>query len=151
MSEESPLAALQSNTRELASDIVTLADLQLQLFAADGREMGRKAAPKLVAAIAGLTIAMSSLPLLLVGLAYTLVELVGFPIWLAMICSAVTGIIIGGAIALIAVQSLKPVTEIWKRSAVDLRENVDFLKETLKRPTPDDQGAAAADQRPASV
>lgn len=136
MSEESPLAALQSNTRELASDIVTLADLQLQLFAADGREMGREAAPKLVAAIAGLTIAMSSLPLLLVGLAYTLVELAGFPIWLAMICSAVTGIIIGGAIALIAVQSLKPVTEIWKRSAVDLRENVDFLKETLKRPDP---------------
>lgn len=140
MSEESPLTALQSNTRELANDILTLADLQLQLFAADGREMGRRAAPKLVAAIAGLTIAMSSLPLFLVGLAYTLVELAGFPIWLAMLCSAVAGIIIGGATAIIAVRRLKPVMKIWKRSAVDLRENVDFLKETLKRPTPEARG-----------
>ena len=136
MSEESPLTALQTNTRDLANDILKLADLQLQLFAADGREMGREAAPKLVAVIAGLTIAMSSLPLLLVGLAYTLVELAGFTIWLAMLCSAVTGLIIGGITVLIAVQRLKPVTEIWKRSTVDLKENVDFLKEPLKRPNP---------------
>lgn len=151
MSHESPLTELQSNTRMLVRDVLALADLQLQLFAADGREMARKATPRLVAAVAGLVIAMSGLPLLLVGLAYALVEVAGFPVWLAMLCGAVTGIIIGGVTALIALQRLKPLMDIWKRSAVDLRENVDFLKETLKRPTPENQGADAADQSPGSV
>lgn len=138
MSDESPLRELQSSTRRLAHDIVTLADLQLQLFRADGREMARQAAPKLILAGAGLVIAASSLPLLMVGLAYALVESAGFPIWAAMLTSAVIGIIIGAIAVVVGIKRLQPLSGIWQRSTGELRENVEFLKETLKRPTPEE-------------
>ena len=135
MSDESPLNELQSNTRMLVHDILALADLQLQLFRADGREMARQAAPKLILAGAGAVIAASSLPLLMVGLAYALVELAEFPIWAAMLTSAVIGIIIGAIAVVVGIKRLQPLSGIWQRSTGELRENVEFLKETLKRPT----------------
>jgi hypothetical protein len=125
----------------LVRDAVELADLQLQLFAADGREMARKSAPPLLTVVAGVTVAMSGLPLLLVGLAYALVELAGLPIWLAMLISAVTGIAIGGVAVLVGIRWLQPQLEIWRRSAGELKENIEFLKGSLSRPTPDDPGA----------
>jgi len=139
MSEKSPINALQSSTRMLVHDAVELADLQLQLFAADGREMARKSAPPLLTVVAGVTVAMSALPLLLVSLAYALVELAGFPIWLAMLVSAVTGIAIGGAAVMVGIRWLRPQLEIWRRSAGELKENVEFLKGSLSRSTPDDR------------
>ena len=138
MSDESPLTELQSSTRMLVHDILALADLQLQLFRADGREMARKAAPKLILAGAGVVIAASSLPLLMVGLAYALVELAEFPIWGAMFTSAVIGIIIGAIAVVVGIKRLQPLSGIWQRSTGELRENVEFLKETLKRPAPED-------------
>ena len=138
MSDKSPLSDLQSSTRMLVHDILALADLQLQLFRADGQEMARKAAPKLVLAAVGVVIAASSLPLLMVGLAYALVELAGFPIWAAMLSSAVIGIIVGAIAVVIGIKRLQPLSGIWQRSTGELRENVEFLKETLKRPTPED-------------
>jgi uncharacterized membrane protein YqjE len=136
MSDESPLNELQSSTRMLAHDIVALADLQLQLFRADGREMARQAAPKLVMAAVGVVIAASSLPLLMVGLAYALVELAEFPIWAAMLSSAVIGIIIGAVTVIVGIKRLQPLSGIWQRSTGELRENVEFLKETLRTPAP---------------
>jgi len=134
MSDESPLNELQSSTRMLAHDILALADLQLQLFRADGQELARKAAPKLVLAAAGVVIATSSLPLLMVGMAYALVELAEFPIWGAMLSSAVIGIIIGAIAVVVGIKRLQPLTGVWQRSTGELRENVEFLKETLRGP-----------------
>jgi hypothetical protein len=89
--------------------------------------------------VAGVTVAMSGLPLLLVGLAYALVELAGLPIWFAMLISAITGIAIGGAAALVGIRWLQPQLEIWRRSAGELKENIEFLKGSLSRSTPDDR------------
>ena len=140
MSDGSPIDALRSSTRMLVHDAIELADLQLQLFAADGQEMARKATPLLVIAAIGVTIAFSSLPLLLMALAYALVELAGLPIWLAMLSSAVVGMVLGGVAVLISIRRLQPHLTIWKRSAAELRENVDFLKATLRRPEPHEHG-----------
>ncbi len=131
MSDPSPINALQSSTRMLVRDAVELAELQLQLFAADGREMAQKSAPPLLTVVAGVTVAMSSLPLLLVGFAYALVELAGFSVWLAMFCSAFTGIAVGALAVLVGLRWLRPQLEIWRRSTSELRENVDFLKQSL--------------------
>ncbi len=117
MIDESPLSELQSSTRMLVHDVLALAELQIQLFAADGQEMARKATPKLVMAASGAIIAMSSLPLLAVGFAYALVELAGFPVWLAMLSSAVSGIIIGGIAVVVGAKRLRPLFGIWQRSA----------------------------------
>ena len=141
MSDKSPISSLQSSTRLLVRDAVELAELQLQLFAADGREMAHKSAPPVVMIVAGVVIAISGLPLLLVGLAYVLVELAGFPIWLAMFSSAVTGFVIGGVAVLVGLRWLRPQLEIWRRSAGELKENVEFLKGSLSRPTPDAEGS----------
>lgn len=139
MSEKSPINTLRSSTRMLVHDAIELAELQLQLFAADGREMARKSAPPVLTVVAGLVIAISGLPLLMVGLAYALVELAGFPIWIAMFSSAVIGVVIGGTAVLVGIKWLQPQLEIWRRSAGELKENVDFLKGSLSRSTPDDR------------
>ena len=139
MSNRSPINALQSSTRMLVRDTVELAELQLQLFAADGREMARKSAPPVLTVVAGFTIAMSALPMLLVGLAYALVELAGFPVWVAMLSSAVVGFLIGGVAVIVGLRWLRPQLEIWRRSADELKENVEFLKGSLNRTTSDDR------------
>ena len=139
MSNRSPINALQSSTRMLVRDTVELAALQLQLFAADGREMARKSAPPGLTVVAGATIAMSALPMLLVGLAYALVELAGFPVWVAMLSSAVVGFLIGGVAVIVGLRWLRPQLEIWRRSADELKENVEFLKGSLNRTTSDDR------------
>ena len=139
MSDKSPIRALQSSTRMLVRDAIELAELQLQLFAADGRDTARKSAPPVLTVVAGVTIFMSALPLLLVGLAYALVELVGFPIWIAMFSSAFTGFVIGAVAVVVGLKWLQPQLEIWRRSAGELKENVEFLKGSLSRPTLDDR------------
>lgn len=138
MSQDSPIKELQSNTRMLVHDVVELAELQLQLFAADGREMARKSAPPLLLVVAGVVFAMSALPLILVGLASALVEMAGFSVWLAMLSSAVAGIAIGGVSVLAGIKWLQPQLTIWRRSADELKANVDFLKGSLGNPTPGD-------------
>jgi hypothetical protein len=115
----------------LVRDAVELAQLQLQLFAADGREMAQKSAPPLLTIAAGVTVAMSGLPLLLVGFAYALVELAGFSVWLAMFCSAFIGIVVGALAVFVGLRWLRPQLEIWRRSAAEFRENIDFLKQSL--------------------
>ena len=122
----------------LAHDAMELADLQMQLFAADGQEMARKATPLLVIAAIGVTIAFSCLTVLPIALAYALVELAGLPIWLAMLSSAVAGIVLGGVAVVVSFRRLQPHLTIWRRSAAELRENVDFLKATLRRQEPDE-------------
>ena len=141
MSEKSPINTLRSSTRMLVHDAVELAELQLQLFAADGRDMARKSTPPLLMIMAGLVIAISGLPLFMVGLAYALVELAGFPVWIAMFSSAVIGVVIGGTAVMVGIKWLQPQLEIWRRSAGELKENVEFLKGSLSRPTPDDGGS----------
>jgi len=131
MSGTSPIDALKSNTQMLVRDAVELTELQLQLFAADGREMAQKSAPPLLTVVAGVTIAMSGLPLLLVAFAYALVELAGFSVWLAMVCSALSGIAVGALAVFVGLRWLRPQLEIWRRSAAELRENIDFLKRSL--------------------
>lgn len=131
MSDQSPITALQSSTRELVRDAVELAELQLQLFRADGREMAKKSTPPLLTVAAGVTIAMSSLPLILVGFAYALVEVAGLSVWLAMFCSALCGITVGALAVFVGLRWLKPQLEIWRRSAAELKQNVDFLKRSL--------------------
>jgi uncharacterized membrane protein YdbT with pleckstrin-like domain len=125
----------------LVHDAVELAELQLQLFAADGREMARKSAPPVLTVIAGVTVAMSALPLLLVSLAYALVDLAGLPIWLAILSSAIIGVVIGGVAVLVGIRWLRPQLEIWRRSAGELKENVTFLKGALHGATPVDRGS----------
>lgn len=144
MRKRSPIDALQSSTRMLVRDTIELAELQLQLFAADGREMARKSAPPLLIVVAGVVFAMSALPLLLVGLAYALVELAGFSIWLGMISAAVAGIVIGAVAILAGIKWLQPQLTIWQRSANELRENVEFLKGTLNDPAPVERGPGDA-------
>jgi len=131
MSGRSTINALQSSTRMLVRDAVELTELQLQLFAADGREMARKSTPPLLTVVAGVTVAVSSLPLLLVGLAYALVELAGFSIWFAMFCTAFIGIVAGATAVVGGLRWLRPQLQIWQRSAAELRENVEFLKRSL--------------------
>lgn len=140
MTENSPISELQSSTRMLVHDVVELAELQLQLFAADGREMARKSAPPLFLIVAGVVIAISGLPLLLGALASALVKLAGFPVWLALITSTVAGLAIGGIAVFVGIKWLQPQLTIWRRSADELKANVEFLKGTLRDAAPDAHG-----------
>jgi len=119
-----------SSPLRLLRDGVELAELQLQMFAADGRECARKSTSPLVMVAAGVVVGVSGLPLLLVGLAYALVELAGFPVWLAMLSGAISGFVIGGALVIVGARWLRPQLAIWERSTGELKRNLEWLKET---------------------
>jgi hypothetical protein len=128
------MRVVQASGRQLAYDVVELADLQLRLFAADGQECARRITPPVLMMVVGLVIVLGGLPLALVGLAYALVDLAGLPVWIAILCSVTAGSLLGTALIVAGARRAGPQLAIWQRSTGELRENIQWLKAALQRP-----------------
>lgn len=128
----SPPRAVARNAKSLTHHIFDLAELQSQLLAADMSECSRRAIPPLAMIVAGVVVALSGLPLLLLSLVFGLVAAAQWPIWLAMLVSAVAGFTCGALLAWGGWRLLRPRMCILQRSGAELRENLRWLKTALQ-------------------
>lgn len=129
--EQLPPRAMRRNLGQLSSDVMTLAELQVELLQVDMREWLRACTMPLILLAAGVLLGLASFPVLLLGLAYGLGQITEWSLWVRLLVASGAGLLAAGICAVVAVQLLRRDVKILSRSTAELRRNVRWLKEVL--------------------
>ena len=115
---------------ELAHDILSLVELQVELLAEDSRDVGQRA--RLWAMVFGgaCLFALGSLPVAILGIAY-LVAWTGLDLGLCMLLVALALMTVSGVVGMVSWRYLKTAAEPLQRSRRELKRNLDWIKRTL--------------------
>lgn len=112
----------------LAHDLITLAELQAKLLYVDVREAGARSATSAVGLAAMLALALSSIPVMLLGLAHFLHDSTTLSLGAA-------NLIVGGVVGIGAVvagwiffQKFRRVTAVFSRTQQEFQDNLEFIK-----------------------
>jgi hypothetical protein len=118
---------------EFFSDTLTLAELQLQLFVADGKEGLAKVLLPVITIAAGVVVLLFCLPLAMAASVVALAEAGGFS-WVAATFLALgLWLALGGAVALGGLMWLKSRWQWFERSLAELQANIAWAKSVLSR------------------
>lgn len=116
---------------DFAEDVISLAELQAQLFAVDLREAGERAVkPGLILVVAPVLL-LAALPVLLFGLAGLLVRLAHWSEPAALLTIGMAAIVMSLGAAWWAWKRLGSALSLLGRSGEELAENVRWLKGAL--------------------
>ncbi|MGO9110975.1 MAG: phage holin family protein [Thermoguttaceae bacterium] len=121
---------------ELTHDIVSLAELQFELFRSDCRE-GLKGLliPVALLLFAGI-VAAGTVPIALILLAELLAQAAGLSRAAAFSIAAVSGSIAAAALGVVGWSRIRGVASVFERSREELTRNMTWIKNALKRPAP---------------
>ena len=124
------------NMGKLTHDIVSLAELQFELFRSDCREglkqMLIPAALLLVAAI----VAVGTVPIAMILIAEFLTQTTGLSRAAAFSIVALSGFIVALAMGVVGWSYVRGVVRVFERSREELTRNMTWIKHALKRPAP---------------
>jgi len=121
---------------ELAHDIVSLAELQLELFRVDCREgLRRILIPVALLLFAGI-VAVGTVPIALILVAEVLVQTADLSRAAAFSIAAMSGVIVALTIGVVGWSYLRGVVRVFERSREELTRNMTWIKHALKRPAP---------------
>jgi len=117
-------------------DIMSLAELEFQLFKIDCRE-GRKQMliPVAMLLVAGI-VAVGTVPIALILIAELLVQSAGLSRAVALSIAVLIGLIVTMGIGVVGWSYLRRVARVFKRSREELNRNMAWIKRTLKPPAP---------------
>ena len=128
----SPAQGVRQGVGGLLHDVITLAELQAQLFGVDARESAGRIALPVSLLGAAAVLGASSLPLLLIFLAFLLRDYAGFGAAWAVLTAAVVGLVLSGALVFAGYLGLLKAAKPFARSRDELTQNLAWLKEVLK-------------------
>lgn len=131
-SPQAPARSMGRSVRQLGSDVITLMELQAELFQVDVREWVQSFIRPLIALVAAAIILLATAPVALISLGYLLAATTELPLWGAMMTAAGIGLGVAALSASIGVWLLKRDRRILHRFSTELRKNVQWLKETLR-------------------
>ena len=135
-STQSPPKGVAKSVGELTHDIVSLAELQFELFRIDCREgIRRILLPVALLLFAGI-VAVGTVPVALMLIAEFLVQTAGLSRAAAFSIAAMSGFIVAVAIGVVGWSYLRGVVRVFERSCEELTRNVTWIKHALKRPAP---------------
>ncbi len=121
---------------ELTHDIVSLAELQFELFRIDCREgLKRMLIPVALLLLAGI-VAVGTVPVALILVAEFLVQAAGLSRAAAFSIAALGGFIVAAAMGVVGWSCLRGVVRVFERSREELTRNMTWIKHALKRPAP---------------
>ena len=121
---------------ELAHDIVSLAELQLELFRVDCREGLRQIMiPVALLLFAGF-VAAGTVPIALMLVAEFLTQATDLSRAAAYSIAATSGVIVALAIGVVGWSYLRGVVRVFERSREELASNMTWIKHALKRSEP---------------
>jgi uncharacterized membrane protein YqjE len=130
-SGEAPASQIVRNLGDCAHDVVVLAELQARLAALDLKESAQQTlAPAGLLAI-GLGLLAGSFPVLLMTLAYLLINVAEWPEWAGFLLATVIGFLVGGALCAGAYWLFRSSVTGLERSRKELTDNLRWLKEVL--------------------
>jgi hypothetical protein len=134
-SDSSPSSDVRHGVRQLAGDVVTLAELQTNLLQVEMRQwFSLFAAPTLLLAVMACIIVVPSLTVLLSAMAYFLAEAAQLSMAAATLISGGLGLLIAAVCALLAWRRARRCDSAFARSRVELASNIRWLKKVLSHP-----------------
>ena len=135
-STPSPPNGVAKDVGELTHDIVSLAELQFELFRIDCREgFKRMLVPVAVLLVAGV-VALGTVPIALILVAEFLAQAAGLSRAAAFSIAAMSGFVVALAIGVVGWSYLRGVVRVFERSREELTCNMNWIKHALKRPAP---------------
>ena len=137
-STPSPPNGVAKGMGELTHDIVSLAELQFELFRIDCREgLKRMLIPVALLLFAGI-VAVGTVPIALMLIAELLAQAAGLSRAAAFSIAALSGFIVAVAMGVAGWFYLRGVVRVFERSREELTRNMTWIKHALKRPAPID-------------
>jgi hypothetical protein len=121
---------------ELAHDIVSLAELQLELFRVDCREGLRQIMIPVALLLCAGVVAAGTVPIAMILVADFLTQATDLSRAAAFSIAAMNGVIVALAIEVVGWPYLRGVVRVFERSREELASNVTWIKHALKRPEP---------------
>jgi len=121
-----------ANASEFAHDLITLAELQFQLFALDAQRAGKRMRVPVVLAVAGLVLALGCIPVLLAGLSMLLIQTTVLSRWLSFLIVALAAVAVSGGLAYGAYRMLQRGLQPLARSQREFQRNLRWVKRVLK-------------------
>jgi len=135
-STHSPPSRVAKGMGELTHDIVSLVELQFELFRVDCREgLRRILIPVALLLFAGI-VALGTVPIVLILLAEFLTQSAGLSRAAAFLIAALSGFIVALAIGVAGWLYLRGVVHVFERSREELTSNMTWIKHALKRSVP---------------
>lgn len=127
-----PPGTVADNLGHFAHDVVTLAELQYELFKSDASNCVGDVARSSAIGIGSVAIALGTIPVLLLAVAYG-IHAAGLPMWASALIASGIGLASAAAFGFIAVRGLQKSTTAFASSKNELKQNVDWLKFILRR------------------
>ena len=128
--EPSP-GSMVGNIAEFGNDIATLVELQAKLAVHDTKEcVGRITYPAVVLA-AGAVIIVSSIPILLLGLADLLAKTMGLQDWASRVIVAVVAMVVAALVAFLSYREAVSSITSFRRSTEEFTRNLSWVRTVL--------------------
>ena len=135
-STPSPPNGVAKDMGELTHDIMSLAELQFELFRIDCREgLKRMLVPVAMLLVAGI-VAVGTVPIALIFIAEFLTQAAGLSRAAAFSIVALSGFIVALAMGVVGWSYLRGGVRVFERSREELTRNMTWIKHALKRPAP---------------
>lgn len=131
-SVKSPAKVVARNMAEVAHDAIKLAELQVALLKMELRDFLRAAATPVVLLLFSFLLILGCIPVVLLGLAYMLVDFAGLSPALATCSVGAIGVVGAGLAAVWGAQKLRAVALALERSRGEFQRNLDWVKHILK-------------------
>ena len=128
--EPSP-GSMVGNIAEFGNDIATLVELQAKLVMYDSKECVHRATYPLIFLVGGAAVALSCLPILLLGTADLLHELTKWPDWATRMLVAVGALLIAAVVAYLSLREATSSINSFRRSAEEFTRNLSWVRTVL--------------------
>jgi uncharacterized membrane protein YqjE len=130
---EDMAAGVGGNVANLASDLVSLAELQAKLAALDLRETGARSLIPAAVLTAGLCLLLGTVPVVLLGLAGALADTGSFSLVAAQLIVAVVAIGTSAACIWFGYQKIVASLNVLNRSREEFEANLRWIKKAIQQ------------------
>jgi len=125
--------ALAQDVGEFAHNVLTLAELQGQLLAADVQECGRRAFVPGLVLIAGVALGLACFPIALAAIALLLVQVLQTSPAASFLITAAVGTVVSAVLCAIGWFQVRQRVAVLGRSQQELVRNLRWIKKVLER------------------
>ena len=119
------------NIAEFGNDFATLVELQAKLALYDSKECVSRATFPVVFLGVGAAVALSSLPVLLLGLAGLLSMFTTIPLWGSCLIVAGIALLIAGLVGFLSYRKVAGSVHSFRRSSEEFTRNLSWLRTVL--------------------
>ena len=130
---QSASKGLARDVSEFAHDVLTLAELQAELFVADVQECRQRTQVPGLVLICGLALGLACFPIALAALALLLIQVLGTSYAAGFLLAALVGAVLSALVSVVGWLQVRRHVAVLGRSQQELVRNLQWIKKVLER------------------